>query len=107
MLRIDDMSLLKDFETAEDNSPSPRKLLSDRAIFMTREFRLTDNPGEPVLCDFGEARYGGEKHTELIQPDLYRAPEVIFDISWSYSVDIWMVGVMVRINLPFLPIKQS
>ena len=95
------MSVLKDFETAEDKSPSPRKLVSDGAIFMTREFRHIDTPGEPVLCDFGEARYGSERHTELIQPHLYRAPEVIFDIPWSYSVDIWMVGVMVWIDLPF------
>ncbi len=95
MLEIEDISLLKRFEAAEDESPSPRKVLDDRTIYKTREFDLTDAPGPPVLCDFGEARYGGEEHVDLIRPDIYRAPEVIFDIPWTYSVDIWMVGVMV------------
>lgn len=95
MLRIVDTSLLRHYEAAEDQSPSPRKILEDRTIYKTREFRLTNAPGYPVLCDFGEARYGGETHVDLIQPDIYRAPEVIFGIPWSYSADIWMVGVMV------------
>ncbi len=35
-------------------------------------------------------------YTEDIQPYVYRAPEVILDIPWSYPMDIWNVGVMVR-----------
>lgn len=91
MLEIEDVSLLTDFEAAEDSSPSPRKVLKDRTIYKSREFGHTDAPGNPVLCDFGEARYGGKDHIDFIQPDNYRAPEVIFDI----AIDIWMVGVMV------------
>jgi serine/threonine-protein kinase SRPK3 len=34
-----------------------------------------------------------------IQPFQYRAPEVIFNISWDEKVDIWSVGVMVRISV--------
>lgn len=101
MLKIADTSLLKDFEDAEDDSPSPRKILEDRAIYKTREFSHTIVPGNLVLCDFGEARHGGKTHVDLIQPDIYRAPEVTFDIPWSYSADIWMVGVMVRMISPF------
>lgn len=100
MLEIEDTSLLKDFEAAEESSPSPRKILKDRTIYKSREFGHTDAPGNPVLRDFGEARYGGKDHIGLIQPDIYRAPEVIFDIPWTYSVDIWMVGFMVE--FPFL-----
>lgn len=99
MLEIEDMSLLKDFEATEDESPSPRKVLEDRTIYKSREFGHTDAPGSPVLCDFGEARSGVEEHVDLIQPDIYRAPEVMFDIPWTYSVDIWMVGVMVRFSI--------
>ena len=95
MLEIEDLSLLNDFEAAEDESPSPRKCLEDRAIYKSREFGYTNAPGHPVLCDFGEARYGGQEHIDFIQPNIYRAPEVMFDIPWTYSVDIWMVGVMV------------
>ena len=30
-----------------------------------------------------------------IQPDSYRAPEVLLGVGWSYSADIWNLGVMV------------
>lgn len=50
--------------------------------------------GHPVLCDLGEARYGGQSYTELIQPLVYRAPEVLLDMPWTFSADIWNAGVM-------------
>lgn len=50
--------------------------------------------GVPLLADFGEARLGDE-HEGLIQPDIYRAPEVILGSRWTAKVDIWNVGVMV------------
>lgn len=28
-------------------------------------------------------------------PDIYRAPEVILNMSWDYKVDIWNVGMVV------------
>lgn len=48
----------------------------------------------PLLSDFGEARIG-EVHNGLVQPDIYRAPEVILGMSWTAKVDIWNVGVLV------------
>lgn len=30
-------------------------------------------------------------------PDLYRAPEVILNMEWDYKVDIWSVGMVVRL----------
>jgi serine/threonine-protein kinase SRPK3 len=50
--------------------------------------------GEPILCDFGEARIG-KHHKGLVQLELYRAPEVLFDMEWGSSVDIWSVAAMV------------
>lgn len=29
-------------------------------------------------------------------PDIYRAPEVILNMTWDYKVDIWNVGMVVR-----------
>lgn len=49
----------------------------------------------PILSDFGDARIG-EVHNGLIQPDIYRAPEVMLGMSWTAKVDIWNVGVLVR-----------
>ncbi|GAB7322923.1 hypothetical protein MBLNU13_g05463t1 [Cladosporium sp. NU13] len=56
--------------------------------------------GEPVLCDFGSAvpLVDGLEHCEDIQPDIYRAPEVLLDIPWTYSADIWKVGCMIRVS---------
>ncbi|EHK96835.1 putative serine/threonine-protein kinase sky1 [Glarea lozoyensis 74030] len=40
-------------------------------------------------------RNGATEHSHDIQPDPYRAPEVILEMPWGYAVDIWNVGVMV------------
>ncbi|WAO89789.1 Protein kinase domain-containing protein [Fusarium falciforme] len=51
--------------------------------------------GAPVLCDFGSAVTGDIEHTEDIQPDIYRAPEVILEAPWPYEVDIWNTSCMI------------
>jgi len=90
---IKDKSVLADFEKAELEHPSPRKILKDRVICRSRALPLTT--GMPVLCDFGEAVLGDAEHEHDIMPDAYRAPEVILGMKWSYEIDIWNVGVMV------------
>ncbi|KAJ8131233.1 hypothetical protein O1611_g2390 [Lasiodiplodia mahajangana] len=97
MLTVDDESVLDDFERAETECPSPRKVINDiRIIYGSRKLGLPRDSlwGQPVLCDFGEARIG-ESHRGLIQPELYRAPEVLFDMEWSSSVDIWNVAALI------------
>lgn len=51
---------------------------------------------DSVFSDFGSAVPGNMEHSEDIQPGFYRAPEVILEAPWTYSVDIWNVGCMVR-----------
>jgi len=92
-LEIEDESILVDFEEAERTEPCPRKIDGDRVIYLSRE--LADMDGRPVLCDFGEARFGKQVYNELIQPFVYRAPEVDLQIPWDNKVDIWNIGVMV------------
>lgn len=75
--------------------PSPRKLVGDRAIYVSRELGAPKEHGGPMLCDFGEARHGRESYDNDIQPYTYRAPEVILDVPWNSQVDIWSVAVMV------------
>ncbi|WPG99531.1 Hypothetical protein R9X50_00234600 [Acrodontium crateriforme] len=97
MLSIDDESLLPQFEQAEAENPSPRKVIDEtRTIYGSRKLGLPKGLlwGQRVLCDFGEARTG-QSHKGLIQPELYRAPEVLFNMEWSYSVDIWNVAVLI------------
>lgn len=98
MLTIEDDSILHDFEKAEAEDPSPRKIIDDsRTIYSSRKLGLPkgDLWGRPVLCDFGEARIGG-CHRGCIQPTRYRAPEVAFEMEWTSSADIWSVAALVR-----------
>lgn len=97
MLTIADQSILFDFEKQEAQNPSPKKVVeSGRAIYGTRRLGLPKDSlwGQPVLCDFGEARIG-QVHNGLIQPELYRAPEVLFGMEWTSSADIWNVATLV------------
>lgn len=92
-----DKAVLQAFEKRELSEPSPRKEVDGRTIFLSHELDMPKSPGEPVLCDFGSAQYlnDGIEHREDIRPNVYRAPEIILDIPWTYSVDIWNVGCMV------------
>lgn len=51
----------------------------------------------PKIADFGSAQPGDQLQIHPIQPDYYRAPEVLLGIGWSYSADIWNLGVLVRL----------
>ena len=93
MLSLKDQSLLEKSEDAEDRAPCPRKVLENRTIYRSREFSHPADFGNPVLCDFGEARYGDVENIDSIQRRPDRPPEVLLGIPWSYSFDIWMVGV--------------
>ena len=76
-----------------------RKIIDEtRTIYGSRGLGLPKNSlwGQPVLCDFGETRIG-QSHKGLIQPELYRAPEVLFNMEWGCSVDIWNVAVLVSL----------
>ncbi|MCJ1317097.1 hypothetical protein MMC15_002419 [Xylographa vitiligo] len=92
---IEDESILADFEKAEFEHPSPRKVDRGRTIYTTRKLGFPKTAGHPVLSDFGLARFGNLMNDDDIQPELYRAPEVILELKWSYSVDIRNVGVMI------------
>ena len=96
MFGIQDDSVFTAFEKEEQLDPSPRKLVDEITIYLSRELRMPKEWGAPVLCDFGSAVTGDIEHLEDIQPDVYRAPEVILEAPWSYQVDVWNAGCMVR-----------
>jgi non-specific serine/threonine protein kinase len=105
MLSPEDTSMLADFATAESENPCPRKVIDKpRIIYCSRRFRRPTggrNYGLPVLCDFGEARIGKTQESgRFVQPHIYRAPEVIFEMPWGSAIDIWnlpgLVSQMLR-----------
>lgn len=101
MLTLDDKSVLDDFEKAEAEEPSPAKIIdSTRTIYGSRKLGPPKDSqwGQPVLCDFGEVRIGNS-HRGLIQPELYRSPEVLFGMEWDTSVDVWNVAVLVSADV--------
>ncbi|KAH7200408.1 serine threonine protein kinase, CMGC group [Fusarium oxysporum] len=95
MFGIYDDSVFTAFEEEELSGPTPRKEVDGRTIYISRELRKPKDYGAPVLCDFGSAVPGDIEHCEDIQPDIYRAPEVILQAPWSYKVDIWNAGCMI------------
>lgn len=104
MLTIEDQSMLEQFEMAELETPSPRKIVdASRVIYQSRRFSQPNNSeyGLPILCDLGEERLGQvQSSMPFIQTHVYRAPEVIFGMPWGPPIDVWNVACLVRIPLP-------
>lgn len=96
MFGIDDDSVFSDFETNELQNPCPRKEVEGRTIYVSRELRMPKRLGAPVLCDFGSTVPCDQPHSEDVQPDIYRAPRVIVEAPWRYSVGIWNAGCMLK-----------
>ncbi|CAI7568051.1 unnamed protein product [Penicillium crustosum] len=94
ILNIEDESLLVEFEEGEKSNPSPRKVVGNKVIYASRELKTTNNHGPPVLCDFGQARFGSARYNGDIQPYIYRAPEILLRTTWNEKVDIWNLAVL-------------
>ena len=104
MLTIDEPTILNRFENAEIEEPSPRKVIDERrAIYKSRRLPKPKDKGYglPILCDFGEARIGlVQQSGPFVQPHIYRAPEVIFEMPWGPPADIWNLAGLVRSSVP-------
>lgn len=85
----------------EEEEPSPRKVDGDQVIYKSRQdFALRKYPqaiGPCMIADLGMARIG-KQHEGFIQPEIYRAPEVMLCMPWGSAADIWNIGVMVCTN---------
>ena len=97
-----DSAVFDKVESEELAEPSPRKEVDGHPVYLSHEVVMPKHVGYPVLCDFGTTvpLDDGQDHLEDIQPNIYRAPEVILDIPWTYSVDIWNVECVVSAHRP-------
>lgn len=96
LLGTNDDSIFVKSERYEAERPCPRKELSDRTIYLSRPMSLSS--GLPSITDLSEARFGGSCHTGDIMPDVYRAPEIVLGMPWSYPIDIWGLGMVVSLH---------
>ncbi|CAH8875551.1 unnamed protein product [Trichobilharzia szidati] len=44
------------------------------------------------IIDFGSATFDNDHHSTTIQTRHYRAPEVVMELGWNRSADVWSVG---------------
>ncbi|KAL1305508.1 hypothetical protein AAFC00_002379 [Neodothiora populina] len=96
LLDIEDPSILTDLVAEEEKNPTPVKERDGSLIYAHRNFgHLKKPPGKPKIGDFGLAVQSARPHYHAIQPALFHAPEVILEAGWSYSADIWNLGVMI------------
>ncbi|RMD42050.1 hypothetical protein DV735_g3094, partial [Chaetothyriales sp. CBS 134920] len=95
---MEDSSILEEDAKDEFNHPLPQKHCDDgRVIYLARNNYgpLRRAVGVIRICDFDLAVLGGDTlHKGCIQGEVYRAPEVILDAGYTYSADIWSLGVM-------------
>ncbi|PSS25265.1 hypothetical protein M430DRAFT_47747 [Amorphotheca resinae ATCC 22711] len=95
LLGLVDSSILEQLDTKEIAASRLYKNVNGYNLYKSANFGIPTRFGRPILCDFSLARNGQVEHCHDIQPDPYRAPEVILEMPWGYAVDIWNVGVMV------------
>ncbi|KAF2106636.1 putative CDK4/6 [Lophiotrema nucula] len=94
-----DSRALKHFERDEKRHPSARKYILNTIIYRSRKLMQEDGfplPSPPVITDFGQARRGEAEYTDYyVQPSAFQAPEVLMEIPWSDSIDIWNLGGLI------------
>ena len=105
MLGFEDESVIEDFARAQVHNPMPRKIYDSRTVYLSHnDFgALRSSSVLPKITDFGLSQHGKNGlRRHPAQSDHYRAPEVILGAGWTYSADIWNLGVMVRLDLSLI-----
>lgn len=106
MTKLEDNSILERSAIDEFQHPLPQKACEDRTIYLSRNqygpfLNIAKSLSKTTITDFGFAVCGDGPHYGAIQIEPFRAPEVILNAGWTYSADIWNLGVMVRLFYHF------
>lgn len=94
-MKAEDQSIFQNLEQTESEQPSVLGSADGSTVYKTRFF-TKEITGIPILTDFGQMRIDDSVNDDWVMPDLYRAPEVLLGLPWSFPVDIWSLGVMVN-----------
>lgn len=110
MVTLENDAVLRKFVRRQRKSAQPRHIRTEdgRETYLSQgDFGpLQGSRLLPQLADFNLAFPGladGHFHLSAIQSHRFRAPEVILGCPWSYSVDIWNLGLLVSRNAPTDP----
>lgn len=100
-MSFEDASVLVEFVQAQSENPMLQIERDGYSIYQSHNqfgpLRVRLGPIVPVIADFGHAQWIDNSQPQInpIQPDYYRAPEVILGTGWGSSADIWNLGVLV------------
>lgn len=102
MITLENDTVLKDFLANCSKNPHPKhtSAIDGRDVFLSRDDfgPFQGSRFIPALADFNLCYPGVGDNQGLylpIQSHRYRAPEVIMGCPWTYSVDIWNLGLLV------------
>ncbi|KAH9212271.1 kinase-like domain-containing protein [Leptodontidium sp. 2 PMI_412] len=99
LVDLESESVLEDFVQQQRQIPPLRHVTDDGHVtYMSQgDFGpLRDYFILPEIADLDLAQSGeGPVRIHPVQPHRYRAPEVILGTGWSYSADIWNMGVLI------------
>lgn len=100
LLGFEDRSVIDDYVRQQKERPPLYKEVDGHPIYQSRaDFGgLRKGIGLLKISDFGAAVFGNVStpHCHDIQPDQFCAPEVLLKAGWTYSADIWNLGMVVR-----------
>jgi len=104
MVKLEDPMILEQDAHDEYLHPLPQKHVDERTIYLSRNDygQLSRSTGVVQKVDFDLSVSGDVPRSGYIQADVYRAPEVILDAGYTYSADIWSLGVMVDTSDPII-----
>lgn len=88
-----------------DNRLTHTDLKPENILFVNSSYRIVDeNKKKPLrviedarvrLIDLGSATFDHEHHSSVVSTRHYRAPEVILELGWAQSCDVWSVGCII------------
>lgn len=99
MVKVEDPLIFERDAQNEFDNPLPQKRLDERTIYLSRNnygpLAVATGIIQIVDFDLSVRTEPGQIHMGAIQGEMYRAPEVILNAGYSYTADIWSLGVMV------------
>lgn len=107
MVTIESEDILTNFIRRQTKNPQPKhiRIQDGRETYLSQgNFGLSQGSGRlPKVAGFNFAFPGlanGNGHLFAIQSHRFRTPEVILGCPWSYSVDVWNLGLLVSWHVP-------